>query len=82
MHLAAPEADRTNYAISRKDSFTFETGKTEAVTQQKYTYNHTVGIDFLEYYNINAGFGGSLILNQKLADRITINMTLGAKAEF
>ena len=50
--------------------------------QQKYSYNHTVGIDFLEYYNINAGIGGCLTLNQKKADSLSINVSLGAKAEF
>ena len=69
-------------SISRKDSFTAEAGKINAVLQQKYSYNHTVGIDFLEYYNINAGIGGSLTLNQKKADSLSINVSLGAKAEF
>ena len=80
--LLAPGAPASDYAISRKDSFTAEAGKNKDIWQQKYSYNHTVGIDFLEYYNINAGVGGSLILNQKLANRINLNLSLGAKAEF
>ena len=41
-----------------------------------------MGIDFLEYYNVYAGLGGILILNEKKADSINLTLTLGAKAEF
>ena len=80
--LIFPSLSDSAYSITRKDSFTAEAGSNNAVMQQKYSYNHTVGIDFLDYYNINAGIGGTLILNQKLADRINLNISLGAKAEF
>ena len=77
-----PQAKKTNFEITRKDSFTAEIGRSEALLKQKYSYTHTVGIDFLEYYNVNAGLGGTLILNQKAADKFSLNFTLGAKAEF
>lgn len=80
--IIVPAADKLEHSITRKDSFSAEAGCNNAVMQQKYSYNHTVGIDFLDYYNINAGIGGTLILNQKLADRINLNLSLGAKAEF
>ena len=80
--LIFPSLSDSAYSITRKDSFTAEAGSNNAVMQQKYSYNHTVGIDFLDYYNINAEIGGTLILNQKLADRINLNISLGAKAEF
>ncbi len=80
--LLIPQAKSTSYEISRKDSFTAEIGRSDALLKQKYSYTHTVGIDFLEYYNVNAGLGGTLILNQKAADRFNLNLTLGAKAEF
>lgn len=80
--LLIPDSQKKDFNITRKDSFTAEAGKVEAVLQQKYSYNHTVGIDFLEYYNVNAGLGGTLILNQNTADKINISLTLGAKAEF
>ena len=77
-----PAVKNSDYSISRKDSFTVGLGRVNAVFQQKYSYNHFVEIEFLDYYSLNAGLGGSLILNQKLADKININLTLGAKAEF
>ena len=77
-----PQARKTDYSISRKDSLSAEVARNDAVLKQTYSYNHTVGIDFLDYYNVNAGIGGTLILNQNIADRFTLNLTLGAKAEF
>ena len=82
LKLLSPDAYLSGLSISRKDSFTAEIGKTNTVLKQKYSYNHTVGIDFLEYYNLNAGIGGTLILNQKTADSLSINVSIGAKAEF
>lgn len=81
-HLLIPSSDKSDYAITRKDSLTAELGKNEAVFQQKYSYSHTVGLDFLEYYNVNAALGGTLILNEKKADTLNLSLTLGAKAEF
>ena len=80
--LFSPDTQISGLAISRKDCFTAELGQTNALLQQKYSYNHTVGIDFLEYYNVNAGIGGTLVLNQKTADSLSINISVGAKAEF
>ncbi len=82
IQLINPNAGKTNYAISRKDSFTAEVGREEAEMHQKYAYEHFVEIDFMEYYSINAGLTGSLILNGRLADRINLSFTIGAKAEF
>ena len=70
------------YTITRKDSFTISVGRIEAELQQKYSYNHFVEVGFLEYYSINAGLEGTLIINEKLADRINLSLTIGAKAEF
>ncbi len=81
-NLIVPSTKKTDYSISRKDSFTTGLGRVEAEFQQKYTYNHTVEISFLEYYSVNAGLEGSLLFNQKKADRINLSLTLGAKAEF
>ena len=80
--LLIPDSEKKDFTITRNDSFTAEAGKVETELRQKYSYNHTVGIDFLEYYNVNAGLGGSLTLNQNTADKINITLTLGAKAEF
>ena len=46
--LVIPDSENADYSISRKDNFSVEVGKTSSVLQQKYSYNHTVGIDFLE----------------------------------
>ena len=81
-HLIVPSSDNSAYAITRKDSLSAELGKNDAQLQQKYSYSHTVGVDFLEYYNVNAALGGTLILNEKKADSLNISLTLGAKAEF
>lgn len=81
-NVIIPSTRNTAFEISRKDSFTAGLGREEAVMQQKYSYNHTVEISFLEYYSVNAGLEGSLIFNQKLADRINLSFTIGAKAEF
>ena len=77
-----PQAKQTDYSISRKDSITAEIGKNEDVLKQTYSINHTVGIDFLDYYNVYAGIDGKLIFNQNLAHRFNLSLTLGAKAEF
>ncbi len=82
VNFVVPEAQKTDYKISRKDSFSIQIGRIDAVFKQKYTYNHTVGIDFLEYYNVNASIGGTLLLNQNTADKFSLTLTLGAKAEF
>lgn len=81
-NLIFPSTKNSDFSISRKDSFTAGLEREEAVFQQKYSYNHNVEINFLEYYSVNAGLEGSLILNQKLADRINLSFTIGAKAEF
>ena len=77
-----PEAETNsknqNYSVSRKDSFTFEIGEIEKNMHQKYEYNHTVSVDFMEYFNVYAGIDCSLMLNQKKADRINIAVNLGA----
>ncbi len=77
-----PQAKQTDYSISRKDSISAEIGKNEDILKQTYSINHTVGIDFLDYYNVYAGIDGKLILNQNLAHRFNLSLTLGAKAEF
>ena len=81
-NLLIPSSDNSDYAITRKDSISAELGKNDALLQQKYSYSHTVGVDFLEYYNVNAALGGTLILNEKKADSVSLSLTLGAKAEF
>ena len=82
IQLLAPQTRTTDYSISRKDSFTAEVGRNDAIMRQKYSYEHNTGVDFLEHYNVNVGLGGTIVLNQKLANRISLNLTLGAKAEF
>ncbi|BDC93168.1 DNA polymerase IV [Treponema bryantii] len=77
-----PQAKQTDYSISRKDSISAEIGKNEDILKQTYSINHTVGIDFLDYYNVYAGIDGKLILNQNLAHRFNLSLTLGAKVEF
>ncbi len=77
-----PSITPKDYSITRKDSFTFKIGRLDALLQQKYTYEHSFEIGFLEYYSINTGLGATLILNQKKADRINLSLSLGAKAEF
>ena len=73
---------KDSFSVSRKDSFTFEIGQIEKNLRQKYEYSHTVSVDFLEYYSINASLGGLLILNQKSADSLSLSFSIGAKAEF
>ena len=61
---------------------TFEIGKLETNFYQKYEYDHTVSLDFMQYYSIYAGLGASLILNQIKADQVNLSLNLGAKVEF
>lgn len=82
LYLAIPSTKNTSMAISRKDIFTGGLDRTDAVMQQKYSYEHKVEIGFLEYYSVNAGVSGTLILNQEKADRFNLSLSLGAKAEF
>lgn len=82
LYVIRPSAKNTPVTISRKDSFTVFVGRLEALMQQKYSYEHKLEIGFLEYYSVNAGISGTLVLNQEKADRINISLSLGAKAEF
>ena len=82
VHLIIPAAKDSQFSISRKDSLSIELARSNALMQRKYSYSHNVGIDFLEYYNVNAGLGGSLLMNQEKADCLSLEFTLGAKAEF
>ena len=72
----------TSFSISRKDCLTFEIGQLEKNLYQKYEFEHTVSVDFMEYYSLYAGLGTSLLLNQKKADSLNITLNLGAKVEF
>ena len=72
----------SNFTLSRKDSLTFEIGQLEKNLFQKYEYEHTASVDFMEYYSLFAGLGTSLLLNQKKADSLNITLNLGAKVEF
>jgi len=76
------EVKNSIFSVSRKDSMTFEIGKLETNFYQKYEYDHTVSVDFMEYYNIYAGLGGKLILNKEKADQLNLSLTLGAKVQF
>jgi hypothetical protein len=80
--LAELLLQKKEYKISRKDSFTFEIGQIEKNLRQKYDYNHTVTVNFMEYYSIFMALDGSLMLNQKKADQLNLSLRLGAKAEF
>ena len=83
-YLISPDlrTNKKNFQISRKDSFTFEIGELEKNLYQKYEYEHRVSVDFMDYYNIFAGLSGALFLNQTKADRLSLSVTIGAKAEF
>ena len=76
------EAKLAGYSISRKDSLSVAVARNDGIMKQTYSFNHSAGIDFLDYFNINAGIGGTLVLNEKIADRFSLNLSLGAKAEF
>ena len=82
--LIIPDINKnsSNFSVSRKDSLTFEIGQIEKNLRQKYEYNHTVTVNFMEYYSLFAELDGKLMLNQKTADRLNLSLTLGAKAEF
>ena len=82
LYIIKPSAKNTSFSISRKDSFTINIGRLDALMQQKYSYEHKMELGFLEYYTINAGLSGTLIFNQEKADRINLSLSLGAKAEF
>ncbi len=79
---AQTTSGKSNFSISRKDSFTFEIGELEKNLYQKYEYEHTVSVAFMEYYSFFAGLDTSLLLNQKKADHLNITLNLGAKVEF
>ena len=76
------DVKNSNFSVSRKDSMTIEIGKLETNFYQKYEYDHTVSVDFMEYYNVYAGLGGKLILNKEKADQLNLSLTLGAKVQF
>lgn len=78
--ICFPEAGRpaSNMTISRKDSFTFDIGKIENNLHQKYGYDHTVSVQFMEFYSIFSTLGGTLVLNQKKADQFNFTLTIGA----
>ncbi len=68
--------------ISRKDSLDFEFQKKTEEFSQSYTYQHSAGIKFNSHYTIDTGAGITYLKKTDSADNLSINLTLGFKAEF
>lgn len=86
IHRFIPDSQKASasstFSISRKDSINFEIGELEKNLFQKYEYEHTVSVEFMEYYSLFAGLSTSLLLNQEKADNLNVSLNLGAKVEF
>ena len=81
-YLLIPASKNIDFDIIRRDSLSVEFGQTVSNFTQKYNYLHKIEIGFMDYYSINAGLGALLYLNRKTADKLSFEITLGARAQF
>ena len=77
-----PQLLKVDYAIKRKDSLNIEFEKTSEEFIQKYGYSHYAEMMFQNHYAITGEIGGLYTGKQKTASRFTLNLSIGAKAEF
>ena len=61
-----------NIEISRKD----------LILKQNYKYQHNMDFSFLKYFTITSGIAGKLNLVENSASTLSIELSLGGKAEF
>ena len=77
-----PKFKHLTTEIKRKDSVNIEFEKAAEVFTQKYSYSHFAEMTIKEHYSINGEMGLMYSNNTKTADQLSINLSLGAKAEF
>lgn len=77
-----PQLLKVDYTIKRKDSLNIEFEKTSEEFIQKYGYSHYAEMMFQNHYAITGEIGGLYTGRQKTASRFTLNLSIGAKAEF
>lgn len=82
VYFLIPDSKQIPFEITRKDSVVLEAGKIETGFSQNYSFEHSVSLKFKKYYSINGGIGGSFIHRQDHAAKISLNINLGARADF
>ena len=81
-YLFFPDSKAINFDITRKDSLSVEVGKNLDELSQKYSFSHSADLKFKEHYSVNGGIGFTFTNVTNRAQRLSLNLTLGAKAEF
>lgn len=73
---------KDTFAITRKDLFNYELSQTDNIFRQNYNYQHSVDLNFLKYYTITFAMGTAFNYTQNSTNNLSLNLTIGAKAEF
>ncbi|MCR5189458.1 MAG: DNA polymerase IV [Treponema sp.] len=79
--LIAP-AREVNFKITRKDILNIEISRASNKLSQKYSISHNMDFSFLDYFTITSGIGAGLNLIEGSSNSLSLNLSIGAKAEF
>lgn len=77
-----PAARKVDFEISRKDLMNIEISRKDLILKQNYKYQHNMDFSFLKYFTITSGIAGKLNLVENSASNLSIELSLGGKAEF
>ena len=76
------KAAQTDFSISRKETLNFEISKADLIKKQVYSYAHSVEAKFLKHYTISTGLGIDFKYFSNSANLLSLNFSIGGKAEF
>ena len=76
------KAAETDFSISRKETLNFEISKSSEIKKQVYSYAHSVEAKFLRHYTISTGLGIDFKYFSNSANLLSLNFSIGGKAEF
>lgn len=74
--------NKTEFIITRKDSFNMELGLSDKTFRQKYNYMHSVDLNFMKYFTITTGIGAGFTSIQNSVSSLSLDYSIGGKAEF
>ena len=77
-----PKYKNQTTSIKRKESLNLDYSKTSDAFIQKYSYSHYAEMTIKKYLTITGEIGLMYTNNTKTSDSISLNLSLGAKAEF
>lgn len=78
----AKKAARTDFSISRKETLNLEFSKSDKIRKQVYSFAHSVEAKFLKHYTLSTGIGIDFKYFSNSANLLSLNFSIGGKAEF